>query len=312
MDGEDNITNPLASPRFCGLRSFMRLPHHRRAEADIMLVGAPFDTGASFRVGARFAPQAIRQASVLLRPYHPQHQLNIFSRLSGADYGDINVVPGNIQASYQRITSELLTLLKQGVIPVVMGGDHSITLPVLRAIKEVHGSVALLQFDAHSDTWDRPYGELYSHSTPILRAIEEELILPHRSIQVGIRGSANSAEELEIPGAKGLRVVTITRAREQGVESLLEEINQRLAGERVYLTFDIDAVDPAYAPGTGTPEVGGFTSFQIQQLLRGLAGNNFVGSDLVEVLPAYDCSEVTALLAANIIHEFLALLALNA
>ena len=303
--------DPRKSPRFAGIRTFMRLPHVKTVEGvDFAVVGVPFDTGASFRVGARFGPEAIRNVSVLLRHHNEVLDVSIFDHLSGVDYGDLPVNPGYIEDSYEMIEEGLLPILDGGTIPILLGGDHSVTLPILRAVAKKHGPVALVHFDSHSDTGDKRFGRKYTHGTPFRRAIEEELIQPDRSIQVGMRGSIYSRDSLANARAFGLDLVTTNEGRELGIDNLIQRIHKRVGDAEAFVSFDIDFVDPAYAPGTGTPEVGGYTSGEALRLVRGLKGLNLVGFDLVEVLPQYDPSQITALLAANIAYEFISLIAL--
>lgn len=301
----------LKSPRFCGVRSFMRLPHLETNDGiDFAIIGVPFDTGATYRVGARFGPEAIRSTSVLLRPHNAAHDVSLFDYCSGVDYGDLPVVPGYIEDSFEKIEQSLLPLVKGGVIPILLGGDHSITLPELRVLAKKHGPMALIQFDSHSDTWDEYFGRRYNHGTTFRRGVEEGLIIVDRSIQVGMRGSLYSKDDLKAAESLGFKVVTATKVQKMGIDNLISLIHQRVGTARVFVSFDIDFVDPAYAPGTGTMEVGGFTSAESLLLVRGLKGLNFTGFDVVEVLPAYDPSQITAFLAANIAYEFISLIAL--
>jgi agmatinase len=295
-------------PRFSGIRTFMRLPQLRDLSGvDFVVVGAPFDTGATFRVGARFGPEAIRSASMLLRPYNPEWELPIFDVLSGADYGDFSVVAGYLPESHEKITDQLLSILDGDVTPIVLGGDHSITLPELRAVAQRFGPVALIQFDAHGDVWP---DEFESHATPFWRAAQEGLLDLERSSQVGLRGSAYDAGDLQRSLDLGFQVFTAGEVRRQGLEAVAQAVKERAGSGPVFLTFDMDFADPAYAPAVGTPEVGGFASWECQYLVRGLRGVNFVAFDLVEVSPPYDHpGAITALLAANIAYEFISLLA---
>lgn len=278
---------------------------------DFAIIGVPFDTGASYRVGARFGPEAIRSVSVLLRHHNQVLDVSIFEYCSGVDYGDLPVNPGYIEDSYEKITEALFPVVDSGVIPILLGGDHSITLAELRAVAKKHGPIALLQFDSHTDTGDKRFGRKYGHGTPFRRAIEEELLLVNHSIQVGMRGSIYQKDSITAAESLGFEVVTSTRAYEMGIDKLVHRIRERVGDANVFVTFDIDFVDPAYAPGTGTPEVGGFTSREALQLIRGLRGLNLVGFDVVEVLPQYDRGQITAILAANVIYEFMSLIALR-
>lgn len=278
---------------------------------DFAIIGVPFDTGASYRVGARFGPEAIRSVSVLLRHHNQVLDVSIFEYCSGVDYGDLPVNPGYIEDSYEKITEALFPVVDSGVIPILLGGDHSITLAELRAVAKKHGPIALLQFDSHTDTGDKRFGRKYGHGTPFRRAIEEELLLVNHSIQVGMRGSIYQKDSITAAESLGFEVVTSTRAYEMGIDKLVHRIRERVGDSNVFVTFDIDFVDPAYAPGTGTPEVGGFTSREALQLIRGLRGLNLVGFDVVEVLPQYDRGQITAILAANVAYEFMSLIALR-
>jgi agmatinase len=302
--------NSFETPRFSGVRTFMRLPNNQDLQnADAAIVGAPFDTGASFRVGARFGPEGIRSVSHLLRPYNPGQDVIIFDHLSVVDYGDVPVVPGFLEESYERIAAGLEEVHRAGVVPIVLGGDHSIALPELRAAAAVHGPLALVQFDSHADTWDAYFEKKYNHGTVFRRAVEEGLLEPSRSIQIGMRGSLYDGDDLESSRELGFELITTDGVRELGVAATAERIHGRVGGAKVYVSFDVDFVDPAFAPGTGTPEVGGFTSREAQEFLRALAGLNIVGCDVVEVYPQYDPAQVTALLAANAAYELLSLIA---
>jgi agmatinase len=290
----------------------MRLPNVQDLEnADVAIVGAPFDTGATFRAGARFGPEGIRSVSHLLRRYNPSLDVVIFDQLSVIDYGDVPVVPGYIEESYRRIAEGLEPIHRAGVVPIVLGGDHSIALPELRAAAAVHGPLALVQFDSHPDTWDAYFGEKHTHGTPFRRAVEEELLVPERSIQVGMRGSIYDQGDWDDARELGFDLVPTDAVRKLGMDETIARIRERVGDARVYVSFDVDFVDPAFAPGTGTPEIGGFTSREAQEFVRGLAGLDLVGCDVVEVYPAYDPAQITALLAANVAHEFLSLIALG-
>lgn len=301
---------PDVQPEFCTTGSFMRLPSSRE-QAKLAIVGLPFDTAASFRVGARFAPQAIRQASMLLFPYHPVHKVYPFEQTRAIDIGDVSIIPNNIHRSYELITSAMLDLMKKGIVPIGLGGDHSITLATLRAAKEVYGRVALIQFDSHTDTWDSYYEEKYWHGSAFVRAHEEGLLLPEKVFQLGIRGTLNHPGDVEASLELGYNVITTQELRMRGIREVVEQLKRTIGDTPCFVSFDIDFVDPAFAPGTGTPEVGGFTSFETLELLRTLGGLNYIGFDLVEVLPPYDPAQTTSLLAATLIHDFAALVALN-
>ena len=305
-------TTPQQQPKFAGIKTYMRLPFLRTTQGiDFALVGIPWDGAVSYRTGQRLGPDAIRRVSVTLRPFNLVQGVGIFEHCSGVDYGDLSVVPGYIEDTYAKIEVELCPLVEAGVIPVIMGGDHSITLPELRAIAKTHGPVALIHFDSHTDTNDQYFGRPYYHGSMFRRAVEENILLPANSIQVGMRGSVYSKDAYDASTSLGFKVVTMSAVREFDLQWLIEIIKGRVGQNKVFVTFDIDVVDPAFAPGTGTPEVGGFTSAEALDLIRGLKGLDFVGFDVVEILPDYDVAEITSLLAANIIYEFLSLVALN-
>jgi agmatinase len=309
---EFTLPNPVNMPRFCGIRTFMRLPYTPEITGrDVVILGAPFDTAASYRSGARFGPEAIRRASVLLRPTNVYHKIRPTDLLSVVDGGDIMVIPGNTERSHANITSHVQAWAESGAVPIVFGGDHSITLPELRALALVHGPLSLVHFDAHGDTWDEYWGEKYTHGTPFRRAVEEGLIDPSRSIQIGMRGTVYDPNDLDEARGLGFQVISADEVRQIGLGETMRQARERVGTNKVFLTFDIDFLDPAFAPGTGTPEIAGFTSAEAQHMLRQLAGLNFVGFDVVEVLPAYDPTEVTALTAATISFEFLSLLAVG-
>jgi agmatinase len=307
-------TDALQSPRFVGIRTFMRLPYLPLArDADVMVVGIPFDTGTTFRTGARFGPEAIRAGSLLLRTYHPVLDVNLFDHISAIDVGDINIAPGFIEDTFERVERGLTDLLESsGAVPIVLGGDHSIALPNLRVLARLHGPVALIHFDAHLDTWDSYWGHKYTHGTPFRRAAEEGLLDTAHSIQVGIRGPLYGPDDMQGSRDLGFQIVTTPEVHDNGVAWALRRIVERVGDRPTYISWDIDCVDPAFAPGTGTPEVGGFSSYQAQQLLRGLVGVNLIGFEVMEVMPQYDGpGQVTALLAANLCWEFMTLIALR-
>ena len=303
---------PQQQPKFAGIKTFMRLPHTQTIQGiDFAVAGVPWDGATSYRTGQRLGPDAIRKVSVTLRPYNLALDVDIFEHCCGIDYGDLPVVAGYIEDTYARIEAALCPLVAAGVIPVLMGGDHSITLPELRAVTKTHGPVALIHFDSHTDTNDQYFGKPYYHGSPFRRAVEENILLAENSIQIGMRGSVYSKDAYDDSTDLGFKVITMSALREMGLQELMETVRERVGQHKVFVTFDIDVVDPAFAPGTGTPEVGGFTSAEAVDLVRGLRGLNFVGFDVVEVLPDKDPAEITALLAANILYEFLSLIALN-
>jgi len=304
--------NSLESPRFAEVKTFMRLPYVKTTEdIDYAVVGVPFDTGVTYRTGQRFGPNAIRDISSLVKPYNIPQDVNVAEELSGVDYGDVPVNPGYILDSYDRMVKTLLPLVEADVIPICMGGDHSITLGELRAVAKKHGPVALVHFDSHFDTVPEYFGEKYNHGTVFARAVEEGLIDVDHSIQVGMRGTFYDRTDLTGSTDLGFKVITSFEMREIGLEEVKRQIKERVGDAKAFLTFDIDFVDPAYAPGTGTIEVGGWTGPETLDLVRSLKGINFVGYDLVEVMPYADPSQITAFLAANIIFEFISLIALS-
>lgn len=302
--------SPDVKPEFCTTGTFMRLPASRE-NTKLAIVGMPFDTAASFRVGARFAPQAIRQASMTLFPYHPIHKVYPFHDTNAVDIGDVSVIPHNIHRSYERMEATILELMKDGIIPIGLGGDHSITLANLRAAAKVYGPVALIHFDSHTDTWDSYYGEKYWHGSPFIRAHDEGLLQSDKVFQIGIRGSLNHPGDLEASHKLGYQVVTTQDLKIRGHTDVISNIKKIIGDTPCFLSFDIDFVDPSYAPGTGTPEVGGFTSFETLEIIRALTDIHFIGFDVVEVLPPYDPTQITSLLAATIVHDFASLIALK-
>jgi agmatinase len=292
----------------------MRLPFEPdpgSAAADVAVVGIPFDTAASFRPGARFGPSAIRDISVLLRPSNQFHGLNAFERLRVVDAGDVIAIPGDIQRTYDAITERWKGLLDAGVLPAGLGGDHSVALGELRAIHARYGPVALVQFDSHSDTWDNYWGLKYTHGTPFRRACEEGLLDTAHSIQFGLRGSEYAPGDLDETRSLGFQVLTTNDLLDLSPVQAASAILSRVGDRPAFLSFDIDFFDPAFAPGTGTPEVGGPTSAFGLSVLRRLAGLDLKGFDVVEVLPAHDHASITALLAATVVFEVIALIAAN-
>jgi agmatinase len=297
----------LDVPRFAGVSTLFRLPHitdpHR---LDVALIGIPYDGGTSYRTGARMGPRHVRDQSAIIRPYNPVLNVSPFSSLRVADYGDLPVNPVSIEKTFDKITEGLQPVLDAETIPICVGGDHSILLPILRAIRAAHGPVALIQLDAHSDTWDQYWGMKYSHGTPVRRAIEENLLDEPYILQVGLRGQLYGSDDMGYAREHGIRIITAEEFHEQGLDLVREKL-KGFGDRKLYLTLDIDVVDPAFAPGTGTPQVGGLSSNQILRLVRSLRGLNLVGCDLVEVSPQYDSAELTSLLAANLLFEELCL-----
>lgn len=297
----------LVYPRFSGISTFMRLPHIPRAqELDIALIGIPFDSGATYRSGPRFGPRNVRAQSVMIRPWNPVLNVDPFSKWRIGDYGDLSINPLSLDDTFARITSQLNDVLGAGARSLCVGGDHSILLPILRSIHKKFGPVALIQFDAHNDTWGGYFGSPHSHGTPVRRAVEEGLLLAGNVLQVGLRGQVYSKDDFDFGRKHKFGVVTSEEFHRGGLKPV-EKILKPFRGKPVYFTLDIDVVDPAFAPGTGTPQVGGLSSFQILELVRSLVGQNIVGADLVEVSPPYDTGEITSLLAANLLYEMLCL-----
>jgi agmatinase len=276
------------------------------------VVGVPFDTATSFRAGARFGPEAIRSASALLRPYHPVLDVDVFQTLSAVDGGDVAITPGNAVRTTEQIDATLQPLLRSGIVPLVLGGDHSIVLGELRAHAAVHGPVGLVLLDAHADTWDQYYGEKYFHGTPFRRAAEEGLLEPSRSVLAGMRGPLYGPADRAQPVEMGFEVIRSEELQTLTPAQYGERVRACIGDGPVYMSFDIDVLDPAFAPGTGTPEAAGIYPREALALLRALAGIGFCGFDLVEVSPPYDSAgQVTALSAAAIAFEMLALLAVS-
>ena len=301
----------LETPRFCGVPTFMRLPQATTLDGlDAAIIGLPSDSGAPFRTGARFAPNAVRAMSIMLRPINPYRGgINVFERLRVADVGDAAVVPGYLEETLARIEASVRTLVEAGVTPFGIGGDHSVTLAELRAVAATHGPLALIQFDSHTDTWDKYFaGKKYSAGTPLRRGVEENIIDPAHSIQIGMRGSLFAPTDVSQSIELGYDVVTTDEMFAIGMEALAARIAARTAGRPAFLTFDLDFVDPAAAPGVQTPEAGGPTARETLDLLRRLKGMNVVGADVVELSPSFDQpSQITALLAATVMAELLAL-----
>ena len=307
------MTDPNSSyvtPPFAGIATFGRQPHTRElAGVDVAVVGVPYDGATSYRSGTRFGPRAIREQSLLLWGYNNALQVAPFEKLKVIDYGDVDVIPVDVVGTHQAVEREVGALLAAGCRVVTLGGDHSISLPLLRVHRQKYGPLAVVHFDAHPDTWDEEFpGRKFSHGTPFRRAIDEGLIDLNAYLQIGIRGPTPAAHDYEDARRLGARMITFDEALSLGTDGVIAEIRRRVGPRPMYLTFDIDAVDPAFAPGTGTPEVGGFSSWQALQMVRGLRGLNLVGCDLVEVSPPFDSQGITAILAANLAFEFLSLM----
>lgn len=302
-------------PRYAGPDTFARLPRMEDLDggtAAVAVVGVPFDSGVSYRPGARFGPHAVRHASKMLRPYHPALDAHPFDAHQVADAGDIPVNPFSIPEAITMIERTAGALLGSAGRLLTIGGDHTIALPLLRATAAKHGPVSLVHFDAHLDTWDTYFGAPYTHGTPFRRAAEEGLLALDASAHVGIRSPLYAYSDMTDDKELGFAAITTGDVARHGTDQAVDRIRQRVGNRPVYLSVDIDVLDPAHAPGTGTPEPGGLTTRELQFILRGLADLNLVGADVVEVAPAYDHAELTALAAANVAYEFLALLALRA
>ena len=299
-------------PRFAGFATFARLPRIDQVErADVAVVGVPFDSGVSYRPGARFGPAAVREASRLLRPYHPELDVSPFAEKQVVDAGDIAVNPFNIGEAIETLQQEAEALQADGTRLVTVGGDHTIALPLLRAAAKKHGPVALLHFDAHLDTWDTYFGEPYTHGTPFRRASEEGILDTSALSHVGTRGPLYGKRDLEEDRRLGFGIVTSGDVMRRGVAETVDALRQRIGDRPLYVSVDIDVLDPAHAPGTGTPEAGGMTSRELLEILRGLRDLNLVGADVVELAPAYDHAEITAIAASHVAYDLVSLLTLG-
>jgi agmatinase len=299
-------------PRFAGIRTFMRAPHVTDlAGVDAVVYGIPFDTATSYRSGPRFGPEAIRSASTLLRPYNPALEVNVVDALSIVDYGDLPVSPGDVERTYAQVEAALAPIVEAGAFAVALGGDHSITLAELRALARRYGPLALVQLDSHGDVWEQYFGQRYFHGTTFKRAVEEGLLDAHASVQAGMRGSLYGAEDLQDARDLGFTVLSTDELRELGPQRYGELVRTTVGERQAFVSFDIDFLDPAFAPGTGTPEVGGFSTAEALAFVRALRGVRLVGCDVVEVSPPYDGPGlVTALAAATVLYELLCLRAL--
>lgn len=298
------------TPRYAGLATYAKLPMlHDVEAADIAIMGVPFDTGVSFRPGARFGPSHVREASRLIRPFNPAQHASPFELVQVVDAGDITANPFNISEAVEQVEAAAKSLGKQVARIVTIGGDHTIALPLLRAAHEKHGPVAVLHFDAHLDTWDTYFGAPTTHGTPFRRASEEGLIDLESSMHFGIRGPLYSAQDLADDTMLGFSVITSEFVEEHGIAAAIERMRARLGSKPVYISIDIDVLDPSHAPGTGTPEAGGLTSRELLRALRGIADLNIVGADVVEVAPAYDHAQVTAVAASHVVYELVTAMA---
>jgi agmatinase len=300
--------NSEEMPRFAGLTTFARLP---RAEdvghVDVGVLGVPFDAGVTYRPGARFGPSAVREASRLLQGYNQFQDVSPFKVQQVADLGDVNANPFNIEDALASIERRATELADSGTKVVTIGGDHTIALPLLRAVSRVHGPVALLHFDAHLDTWDTYFGQPYTHGTPFRRAHEEGLLSKEHLSHVGIRANLHQQEDLVNDANLGFGIISTIDVAERGVPEVVGQLKRRIGDMPVYVSIDVDVMDPSHAPGTGTPEAGGLTSREMIRMLRGIADLNIVGADVVEVSPSYDWAQLTALAASSLIYELISM-----
>ncbi|WP_329455125.1 agmatinase [Streptomyces sp. NBC_01497] len=299
-------------PRYAGIATFARLPRLEEVgRADVAVVGIPFDSGVSYRPGARFAPAAVREASRLLRPYHPALDVSPFAAVQVADAGDIAVNPFDIGQAVATVEEQVGELAATGASVLTVGGDHTLSLPLLRAAARVHGPLALLHFDAHLDTWDTYFGEPYTHGTPFRRAVEEGLLDTEALGHIGTRGPLYGKSDLAEDKRLGFGIVTAADVMRRGVDDTVAAVRERIGDRPLYVSVDIDVLDPAHAPGTGTPEAGGLTSRELLEILRGLDGTRIVGGDVVEVAPAYDHADITSVAASHVAYDLVSLLALR-
>lgn len=303
-------TDSSKTPRYAGIATFSLLPRLEDVDrADIAVVGIPFDGGVSYRPGARFGPSHVREASRLLRPYNPVQDIEPYATQQVVDAGDIAANPFNLEAAVAEIEAGAHALTEQGMRLVVIGGDHTIALPLLRNVVAEHGPVAVIHFDAHLDTWDTYFGAPVTHGTPFRRASEEGLIDQTASIHVGTRGPLYGREDLRDDERLGFAVIGAHEFETDGVTAIIERVRKRVGDRPLYVSIDIDVLDPAHAPGTGTPEAGGLTSRELLAVIRSLASLNIVGADVVEVAPAYDHAQITAIAASHVVYELISAMA---
>ena len=310
------MTSPIGPPdarevpRFAGPATFARLPRLDQVErADVAVLGLPFDSGTSFRPGARFGPEAVRAGSKLLRPYHLGLDVEPWTTLQVADAGDVAINPFDIVEAVGQIEAAANALYSKANQIVSIGGDHTVALPLLRATHARHGPVAVVHFDAHLDTWDTYFGARYTHGTPFRRASEEGLLALDHCAHVGIRNSVYALADFDDDRRLGFATVSTLDVARRGVDEAIDRVRDRVGDLPVYVSIDIDVLDPAHAPGTGTPEPGGLTTRELQMILHGLADLDLIGADVVEVAPAYDHAQLTALAAANVIYDLLGMFA---
>jgi agmatinase len=309
-DGVVGPVDGLRVPRFAGHSTFARLPRLEDVSSyDVAVVGVPFDSGVTYRPGARFGPSHIRQGSRLLRPYNPALDVEPFAGVQVVDAGDIVANPFDIDEAMTQIQEGVGELIAGGKPVVILGGDHTIALPTLRALHAEHGPVALVHFDAHLDTWDTYFNAPYTHGTPFRRAWEEGLLIAGHTMHVGIRGSLYSEHDLRQDADMGFSIVHSRDMDRLGADRVVEMVRERVGDAPVYVSVDIDVLDPGFAPGTGTPEAGGLTSRELLAIVRGFDGANVVAGDVVEVSPPYDHAEITAIAAANLAYEYCSIFA---
>lgn len=309
-NGKLGPINAAMIPRYAGAGTYARLPRLDQVQsADIKIIGVPFDTGVSYRPGARFGSTHVRESSRLIRPYNPATDTSPFAQSQVVDAGDLAVNPFNINEAIETIENEALELTSDGSSLVTIGGDHTIALPLLRAASQRAGApVAMLHFDAHLDTWDTYFGAEYTHGTPFRRAVEEGILDTEAICHVGTRGPLYGKKDLEDDKRFGFGIVTSADVYYQGVREIVDKLRDRIGNRPLYISVDIDVLDPAHAPGTGTPEAGGITSRELLEILRGLRGLNIVGADIVEVAPAYDHAELTGVAASHVTYDLISLI----
>ncbi len=312
QDGNVGPTDSAQVPRFAGPATFALLPRVDEVEKlDVAILGVPFDSGVSYRPGARFGPAHVRQSSRLLRPYHPTLDVSPFAAQQVADAGDVPVNPFDIEEALGTVEAAAKALSDTGAKIVTIGGDHTIALPLLRNMARIHGPVAMLHFDAHLDTWDTYFGAAYTHGTPFRRAFEEGLLDMDALSHVGTRGPLYGRQDLEDDERFGFGIVSSADIYRRGADAVVQQLRERIGDRPLYISIDIDVLDPAHAPGTGTPEAGGMTSRELLEILRGLADLNVVGADVVEVSPAYDHAELTGVAAAHVVYELVSMFAVR-
>jgi len=312
VNGHIGQVDATAVPRFAGWGTFARLPRLAdvSGDIDVAIVGVPFDAGVSFRPGARFGPSHVRESSRLLRPYNPAQRVSPFGSMQVADAGDIPANPFDISEAVRNVEQGARELLDRASRLVTIGGDHTIALPLLRAVTKHRGEpVTVVHFDAHLDTWDTYFGADVTHGTPFRRAMEEGLIDKEASMHLGIRGPLYDRSDISSDAALGFAIVTSDHLDDEGSDGIISRMRERIGDRPVYVSLDIDVLDPAFAPGTGTPEAGGWTSRELLRILRGMRGMNLVGFDVVEVAPAYDHAQITGVAASHVVYDMISLLA---